>query len=96
MLRRYGASGLEKLSRIGRWLKTGGDHHAFLLLCPNLTLVALAAKAMIAHGTDAKLTAWLVLTGLFMTIPSLLVLPAGESPAPIKPTPAVSLNKEKS
>ena len=69
-----------------RWLKTGGDHHAFLLLCPNLTIVALAAKAMIAYGTDAKLTAWLVLTGLFMTIPSLMVLPAGESAAPVKPT----------
>lgn len=60
-----------------RWLKTGGDQRAFLLLCPNLTIVALAAKAMIDHGTDAKLTAWLVLTGLFMTIPSLLLLPSG-------------------
>lgn len=60
-----------------RWLKTGGDQRAFLLLCPNLTIVALAAKAMIDHGTDARLTAWLVLTGLFMTIPSLLLLPSG-------------------
>jgi len=62
-----------------RWLKTGGDQRAFLLLCPNLTIVALAAKAMIDHGTDAKLTAWLVLTGLFMTIPSLMLLPSGNS-----------------
>ena len=61
-----------------RWLKTGGDHHAFLLLCPNLTIVALAAKAMLDHGTDAKLTAWLVLTGLIMTIPTLILLPSGE------------------
>lgn len=67
-----------------RWLKTGGDHRTFLLLCPNLTIVALAAKAMIDHGTDAKLTAWLVLTGLFMTIPSLLLLPSGESSAHVK------------
>ncbi len=64
-----------------RWLKSGGDHHAFLLLCPNLTIVALAAKAMIAYGADAKLTAWLVLSGLFMTIPSLMVLPAAKAPA---------------
>lgn len=60
-----------------RWLKTGGDRRAFLLLCPNLTLVALAAKAMLDHGTDARLTSWLVLTGLFVTIPSILLLPAG-------------------
>ena len=60
-----------------RWLKTGGDGRAFLLLCPTLTIVALAAKAMLDHGTDARLTAWLVLTGLFVTIPSILLLPAG-------------------
>ena len=60
-----------------RWLKTGGDQRAFLLLCPNLTIVALAAKAMVDHGTDARLTAWLVLTGLFVTIPAILLLPLG-------------------
>ncbi len=65
-----------------RWLKTGGDQHAFLLLCPNLTIVALAAKGMLNHGVDAKLTAWLLLSGLFMTVPALMLLPAGgESPA---------------
>jgi Kef-type K+ transport system membrane component KefB len=61
-----------------RWLKSGGDHRAFLLLCPNLSIVALAAKAMLDYGADAKLTAWLVLTGLFMTIPSLMLLPEGQ------------------
>jgi CPA2 family monovalent cation:H+ antiporter-2 len=77
-----------------RWLKTGGDQRAFLLLCPNLTLVALAAKTMVDHGTNPKLTGWLVLTGLFMTIPSLMLLPAGSNgnvPAaekPAMPTPA--------
>lgn len=83
----FGAAGLilgarEVLAR--RWLKTGGDERSFLLLCPNLTIVALAAKAMLDHGTDAKLTAWLVLTGLFMTIPSLLLLPAGNGHAQTK------------
>ena len=68
-----------------RWLKSGGDSHAFLLLCPNLTIVALAAKAMLDHGADARLTAWLVLTGLFMTIPSLMLLPSGESSESNKP-----------
>lgn len=71
-----------------RWLKSGGDERAFLLLCPNLTIVALAAKAMLDHGTDGKLTAWLVLTGLFVTIPTLLLLPSGEVPATLKPAAA--------
>lgn len=61
-----------------RWLKMGADRRSFLLLCPNLTIVALAAKAMLDHGTDARLTAWLILSGLFMTIPSLILLPLGE------------------
>lgn len=76
-----------------RWLSFGGDRHAFLLLCPNLTMVALAAKAMIDLGTEAKLTAWLVLTGLFMTIASLMLLPSGEPAAKVPelpPTPASS------
>jgi Kef-type K+ transport system membrane component KefB len=98
----FGSAGLilggrEVLAR--RWLKTGGDDRSFLLLCPNLTIVALAAKAMHDHGTDAKLTAWLVLTGLFMTIPALLLLPSGESPAKVTPPtketgPLVSANAD--
>jgi hypothetical protein len=89
----FGTAGLilgarEILSR--RWLKTGGDHRTFLLLCPNLTIVALAAKAMHDHGTDARLTAWLVLTGLFMTIPSLLLLPSGEMSAASKTGPVLT------
>ncbi len=73
-----------------RWLPTGGDHRAFLLLCPNLTIVALAAKALLDHGVDTKIASWLILTGLFMTIPALLLLPSGEKPAAkseAKPTP---------
>jgi Kef-type K+ transport system membrane component KefB len=77
-----------------RWLKTGGDHRTFLLLCPNLTIVALAAKAMHDHDTDAKLTAWLVLTGLFITIPSLLLLPVVEVPTPTKANPASASQTE--
>ena len=80
-----------------RWLKTGGDHRAFLLFCPNLTMVALAAKAMLDHGAEAKLTAWLVLTGLFMTIPSLLLLPSGVGNSQaVVPTPTFSTDKKAS
>ncbi len=60
-----------------RWLPTGGDGRSFLLLCPNLTLVALAAKALQDAGMDARLTAWLVLTGLFVTVVALALLPTG-------------------
>ena len=59
-----------------RWLPTGGDRRAFLLLCPNLTIVALAANVMLDHGTDPRLGAWLVLTGLFMTVTAIFLLPA--------------------
>ncbi len=65
-----------------RWLRTGGDQRAFLLLCPNLTIVALAARAMLDHGSEPRYTAWLVLTGLFMTIPAILLLPPGAEPHP--------------
>ena len=60
-----------------RWPRIGADRRSFLLLCPNLTIVALAAKAMLDHGTEPKLAAWLVLTGMFMTISALLMLPGG-------------------
>lgn len=62
-----------------RWFNRGGDRRAFLLWCPNLTMVALAAKATLDMGMEAKLTAWLLLTGLFTTIPALLLLPAGNN-----------------
>lgn len=43
-------------------------------------MIALAAKAMADHGADSDLAAWLVLTGLFTTVPSLILLPAGTVP----------------
>lgn len=64
-----------------RWFDRGGDRRAFLLWCPNLTMVALAAKATLDSGVDPKLTAWLLLTGLFTTIPALLLLPTGSHAA---------------
>jgi len=41
-----------------RWLKTGGDRHAFLLLCPNLTLAALAAKALLTADNGPPPPGW--------------------------------------
>ena len=62
-----------------RWLKSGGDARAYLLLCPNLTIVALAAKTMLRLEINSDVVSWLVLTGLFVTIPTLMLLPAGRS-----------------
>jgi len=58
-----------------RLLPTGGDDRSFLLLCPNLTIVALASHTLITAGNAPRAAAWMVLVGLFMTIPSILLLP---------------------
>jgi Kef-type K+ transport system membrane component KefB len=57
-----------------RWLKTGGDGQAYLLLCPNLTMAALAATTLLGAGSRDAAT-WVVLSGLFMSVISLLLLP---------------------
>ena len=57
-----------------RWFKTGGDAQAYLLLCPNLTMAALAAKVMFETGSHEAAT-WVVLSGLFLSVISLLLLP---------------------
>jgi Kef-type K+ transport system membrane component KefB len=57
-----------------RWLKTGGDAGTYLLFCPNLTLAALAATALLSAGSRGAAT-WVVLSGLFLSAISLLLLP---------------------
>jgi hypothetical protein len=59
-----------------RWLKTGGDAQTYLLLCPNLTMAALAATALLSNGSRDAAT-WVVLSGLFISIVSLVFLPRG-------------------
>jgi Kef-type K+ transport system membrane component KefB len=61
-----------------RWLKTGGDGGTYLLLCPNLTLAALAATALLAANSRDAAT-WVVLSGLFMSSISLLLLPPAKN-----------------
>ena len=70
-----------------RWLPTGGDASAYLLLSPNLTMVALAGNAMIQAGLAPAVASWTVLTGLFGTIIAILALPPPRpEPAPASPT----------
>jgi Kef-type K+ transport system membrane component KefB len=64
-----------------RWLKTGGDAGTYLLFCPNLTLAALAATALLnANSRDAA--TWVVLSGLFISSISLLLLPRAIEESP--------------
>jgi Kef-type K+ transport system membrane component KefB len=71
-----------------RWLKTGGDAQAYLLLCPNLTMAALAATTLLQAGSRVAAT-WVVLSGLFLSVISLLMLPrvAEEGVKPVSVVP---------
>lgn len=60
-----------------RWLPTGGSPGTCLLLSPNLTIVALAASAMLQSGRPVA-AAWLLFTGLFVSVTAILVLPPPE------------------
>jgi Kef-type K+ transport system membrane component KefB len=69
-----------------RWLPSGGDARAYLLLCPNLTMVALAASSMLHAGAAAGPAAWVVLTGLFLTVTAIVALPPPAETAPAAAT----------
>jgi Kef-type K+ transport system membrane component KefB len=62
-----------------RFARTGGDANAYLLLCPNFTLVALAAKALLLQPDGSGLAAWLLMTGLGMTLYAIAALPRAEA-----------------
>lgn len=57
------------------WVKSGCQRSAFLLVCPNLTIVAIAANTMREHGSPPTHIAWLILTGLALSLVALLFLP---------------------
>ncbi len=76
-----------------RWLRVGGDQHTYLLLCPNLTVVALGASSLLEDPMTAGAASWLLLTGLFTSVFAIASLPAsrrggghsGESSQPNAP-----------
>lgn len=70
-----------------RVLHLGGDDRAFLLLCPNLPIVALAADLALLHGGQKDLATGLVVAGLAITIPALLALPPAPREAPPEEEP---------
>lgn len=57
------------------WVRSGCERRAFLLVCPNLTIVAIAANTMRNAGADPRHVGWLVLTGLAVSVVALLLLP---------------------
>lgn len=84
-----GAAGLllglrEVLHR--RWLPSGAGGAAFLLFSPNLTLVALAANSLLRTTQPSASVTWLLLTGLFVSVGAIALLPAQDSP----PAPAAA------
>ena len=55
-----------------RWLHSGGNAGTYLLFCPSLTIVALAASSMLQAHRPPEQAAWVVLTGLFITTSAVL------------------------
>jgi Kef-type K+ transport system membrane component KefB len=82
----FGTAGLMLGARkfvCDRLLNLGGDRNSFLLLCPNLTMVALGASVLLELPGAEGLATWLLLTGLFITIPAILFLPPSEGIQPV-------------
>jgi Kef-type K+ transport system membrane component KefB len=87
----FGVAGLllglrEVLHR--RWLSVGGDRHAYLLLCPNLTIVALGASTLLESQRSPQAASWLLLTGLFLTVFAIALLPVADKKPETQPRPA--------
>jgi hypothetical protein len=59
-----------------RWLRLGGDQRAYLLLCPNLPVVALGASTLLEAQAATGAAGWLLLTGLVTSVFATMCLPA--------------------
>lgn len=75
----FGSAGLllgirEVLQR--RWLSLDGGPRVYLLLCPNLTIVALGASTLLGNQKAAGAAGWLLMTGLIMSVLAILFLPS--------------------
>lgn len=66
-----------------RWPLADQAAETLFLLCPNFTIVSLAAQTMMQNGDKSDTPAWLLLTGLLVTVVSLFALPrVAKVPAP--------------
>ncbi len=57
-----------------RWFKNFGSAQAFLLFCPNLTMVALAANSLLEDGRQSA-ASWAIICSVVLTVTSLWLLP---------------------
>ncbi len=77
---------------LGRWLtyrqlaSDTGSWRTFLLMCPNLTVTAVAATVLHGAGASAAAVQWLMLVSLCMTTLVVLLLPASARAAQPAPT----------
>lgn len=67
-------------------VKSGCGRNAFLLVCPNLTIAAMAANMMLEYGSRPESVAWLLLTSLILSVIALLLLPGRPAQSPPEPT----------
>ncbi len=65
-----------------RWPLAGQTSDTFLLLCPNFTIVSLAAQTMLHNGDQSTTPVWLLVTGLLVTVAALFSLPPAAKPTP--------------
>jgi Kef-type K+ transport system membrane component KefB len=64
-----------------RWPQAGNTPRTYLLLCPNLTIVALGASTLLEKKPNsASVAGWMLLTGLFMTLFAVVFLPSAPAP----------------
>ncbi len=75
MVREAGQIGFVLLLFEARFARTGGDVNGYLLLCPILTMVALAANSLFTLPNGVDTAAWLLLTGMLVTLVALAALP---------------------
>jgi Kef-type K+ transport system membrane component KefB len=60
-------------------LRFASDPRAFLIVSPNLTIVVLAATSLLDLEVAGESVRWLLLTGLFVTVPAMILLPTGKT-----------------
>lgn len=61
-----------------------GTQKVFLLLCPNLTIAALAAGVLMMDQATVRAASMVLLVGLFITVPAILLLPAPPAGTPVE------------
>ncbi|MCF7689734.1 MAG: cation:proton antiporter [Cephaloticoccus sp.] len=67
-----------------RFVPTGGGDRSLLLLCPNLTIAALAGNILLTDGSAFRAAVWILLTGLIVSISAILLLPKNRADAEMR------------